>query len=99
VELLKDVSVRLAPLSQLDAQEMVRSLRSFPLLTGYRGAPARDVRALEDILLRMSNLAEDQPEIAELDCNPVVVLEQGALVVDARIRVAPAAPERPLGAR
>jgi acyl-CoA synthetase (NDP forming) len=99
VELLKDVSVRLAPLSQLDAQDMVRSLRSLPLLTGYRGSAPRDVTALEDILLRVSSLAEDFPEIAELDCNPVIVMEQGAIVVDARIRVAPAQPDRPPGAR
>jgi acetyl coenzyme A synthetase (ADP forming)-like protein len=99
VELLKDVSVRLAPLSLLDAREMVSSLRSLPLLTGYRGSPPRDVAALEDILLRVSSLAEDFPEIAELDCNPVIVLEEGAIVVDARIRVAPTQPERPPGAR
>jgi acetate---CoA ligase (ADP-forming) len=91
--------VRLAPISRQDAEAMVRGLRSFPLLTGYRGSPPRDVGALEEILLRISNLAEDIPEIAELDCNPVVVLDHGAVVIDARIRVAPAEPHRPLGAR
>jgi acetate---CoA ligase (ADP-forming) len=99
VELLKDVSVRLSPLTRRDAAGMVRELRSFPLLEGYRGGPRCDVGALEDVLLRISALAEDHPQIAELDCNPVIVSPSGAVVVDARVRVAPAAPRRPLGAR
>ncbi|MBI2467030.1 MAG: GNAT family N-acetyltransferase, partial [Candidatus Rokubacteria bacterium] len=99
VELLGDVSVRLAPLGREDAGEMVRGLRSYPLLTGFRGAPACDVPALEDALLRVSALAEDLPEVAELDCNPIIVHEKGALVIDARARVAPAQPPPPLGAR
>jgi acetyl coenzyme A synthetase (ADP forming)-like protein len=99
VELLGDVSVRLAPLGQGDAAEMVRELKSFPLLTGFRGAPPRDLAALEDALLRVGALAEDLPQVAELDLNPLTVLERGAVVVDARIRVAPADPPRPLGAR
>ena len=99
VELLKDVSVRLSPLTRPDAASMVRELRSFPLLEGYRGGPKCDVAALEDVLLRISALAEDHPYIAELDCNPVIVSASGALVVDARIRIAPASPRRPLGAR
>lgn len=99
VELLGDVSVRLAPLGREDAGEMVRSLRSYPLLTGFRGAPACDVPALEDALLRVSALAEDLPEVAELDCNPIIVHEKGALVIDARARVAPAEPPPPLAAR
>jgi acetyl coenzyme A synthetase (ADP forming)-like protein len=98
-ELHKDVSVRLAPASRATAQEMMRGLRSFPLLNGFRGAPQRDTQALEDILIRIGFLINDVPEIAELDCNPVMVLEQGAVVVDARIRVAPAAAQHALGAR
>jgi acyl-CoA synthetase (NDP forming) len=78
---------------------MVRELRSFPLLEGYRGSPKCDVAALEDVLLRISALAEDYPHIAEMDCNPVIVSASGALVLDARIRIAPASPRRPLGAR
>ena len=78
---------------------MLRELRSFPLLEGYRGAPRCDVGALEDVLLRISALAEQHPHIAELDCNPVIVSVSGAIVVDARVRVAPAPPRRPLGAR
>ena len=84
VELLKDISVRLSPLSRCDASEMVRELRTFPLQTGYRGAPVRDVPALEEVVLRLSVLAEDHPQIAEIDCNPVIVGCTGAVVVDAR---------------
>jgi acyl-CoA synthetase (NDP forming) len=85
VELLRDISVRLGPVTRLDASEMLRELKSFPLFTGYRGGPSYDAAALEDILLRVSALAEDLPQVAELDLNPVVVLER--------------APPRPLGAR
>jgi acetate---CoA ligase (ADP-forming) len=95
VEVLGDVAVRLAPLTDLDAQRMVRSLTTFALLDGYRGAPSADVAALEDVLLRLGALADAHPEIVELDCNPVVVGERGATVVDARVRVAPPAPRTP----
>ncbi len=99
VELLRDVSVRLTPLTREDAGEMIRSLKTYPLLTGFRGAPACDVGALEDALLRVSALVDDLAQIAELDCNPILVHETGAAVVDARIRVAPSEPPPPLGAR
>ena len=99
VELLKDVAVRLAPLTDRDAAEMVRSLATFPLLDGYRGAPKADVAALEDLLLRVSALVEAHPEIAELDCNPVKVLPDGVVVVDARIRVEAASVPLPLAGR
>jgi acyl-CoA synthetase (NDP forming) len=78
---------------------MVRELRSFPMLDGYRGARKCAVNALEDVLLRIGALAEDHPEIAEIDCNPVIVSAAGALVVDARVRIEAVAPPRPLGAR
>jgi acetyl coenzyme A synthetase (ADP forming)-like protein len=87
VELVRDVAVRLAPLGLGDAAEMVRSLKSYPLLAGFRGAPACDVAAVEDALVRVSAMAEDLPEIAELDANPVIVTARGAVIVDARIRV------------
>ena len=87
VELMKDVNVRLTPLTERDASEMVRTLRTFPLLEGYRGAPKADVAALEDVILRVAALVDAHPEISELDANPVVVLEQGAVVVDARVRI------------
>jgi acyl-CoA synthetase (NDP forming) len=99
VELLKDVSVRLTPLTPSDATGMLRELRSFPLLTGYRGAPAGNIGALEDVLLRIGTLVDDHPCIAELDCNPVTVTATGATVLDARIRIEAPAPLRPLGAR
>ena len=87
VELLRDVAVRLTPLSAQDASEMFRSLKSYPLLTGFRGAPQCDVAALENVLLRVGALAEDLPAVAELDLNPVIASERGAMVVDARVRV------------
>ena len=99
VELLKDVSVRLSPLTRGDAASMLRDLRSFPLLDGYRGAPPCAVGALEDVLLRISALADDHPRIAEMECNPVIVTDRGVVVVDARIRAAEPTPRRPLGAR
>jgi acetate---CoA ligase (ADP-forming) len=95
VELLRDVSVRLTPLSRNDASEMIRSLKTYPLLTGFRGRPTYDVEALEDGVLRVSALVENIPQIAELDCNPFVVHEQGATILDARVRVAAVDP-RPL---
>jgi acyl-CoA synthetase (NDP forming) len=97
VELLRDVAVRLAPLGRAEAAEMVRSLKTYRLLTGFRGEPARDVSALEEALLRVSALAEDLPEVAEVDCNPIIVAEHGAVIVDARIRVeaVPAPPPLP----
>lgn len=94
VELLKDVNVRLTPLTERDASEMVRTLRTFPLLDGYRGAPKGDVAALEDVILRIAALVDAHPEISELDANPVVVLEHGAAIVDARVRVDHSASDR-----
>jgi acyl-CoA synthetase (NDP forming) len=99
VELLKDVAVRITPLTDVDAHEMVTSLATYPVLAGYRGAPPADVGALERTLLRIGALVDNHPEIAELDCNPVVVLADGAVVVDARVRVELPAPALPLAAR
>jgi acyl-CoA synthetase (NDP forming) len=99
VELLKDVQVRITPLTDLDASEMVRSLATFPLLEGYRGAPKADVDALLDTLLRVSAMVEAHGEVAEMDCNPVVVLADGTMIVDARIRVETAQRPLPLAAR
>jgi acetate---CoA ligase (ADP-forming) len=94
-ELIKDVTVRLTPLSSSDAGEMIRSLRTFPLLTGYRGAPNADLEALEELLLRISALVENHREVAELDLNPVIAGPEGAVVVDARLRIESAAPAPP----
>ena len=66
-------------------------MKTYPLLTGWRGQAPADVAALEEAILRVSALVEDFPEVAELDCNPIIVNERGAAIVDARVRVA--APE------
>lgn len=99
VELLRDVSIRLTPLSKEDAAEMIRSLKTYPLLNGFRGSKKCDVAALEDGLLRLSAMVEDLPQIAELDCNPFVVQESGAVILDARVRVEAVEPRRLLGVR
>jgi acetyl coenzyme A synthetase (ADP forming)-like protein len=92
VELLKDVGIRLTPLTCEDASEVIKELKTYPLLTGFRGAPPADVGALEDALLRASVMVEDLHQIAELDCNPIIVHERGATIVDARIRVTASEP-------
>jgi acyl-CoA synthetase (NDP forming) len=88
VELLKDVSVRLTPLAARDAEEMIYELKTYPLLTGYRGGPAHDVPALVDAILRVGALVEELPRIVELDLNPILVHPRGVTVIDARVRVA-----------
>ncbi|HVD00590.1 MAG TPA: GNAT family N-acetyltransferase [Candidatus Dormibacteraeota bacterium] len=98
-ELIKDVAVRITPLTDRDAAAMPRSLATYPLLQGYRGSPRADVASLERLLLRVSALVEDHPELAEMDLNPVVVGPGGAMVVDARARLALPPPEPPLAAR
>lgn len=74
---------------------MIRDLATFPLLDGYRGRPRADVASLREVVLRVGALAEDLPEIAELDLNPVLVGVDGAQVVDARVRVEPHDPAPP----
>lgn len=81
------------PLTDLDAAEMLRSLRSAPLLAGYRGAPAADEDAVLDVLHRIAWLAESVPEVAELDVNPLTATPTGALAVDIKLRLAPATTE------
>jgi len=85
VEVLRDISFRLAPLTLSDAQEMVREIKSFPILRGVRGEPPVDLKAIEDILLTVSQLAVDFPRISEADFNPVLAGPGGALVADARL--------------
>jgi acyl-CoA synthetase (NDP forming) len=89
VELMEDVVFRVLPVTDVDAREMVRGVKGFPLLQGYRGEPAADISALEEVLQRMGQLVGDFPEIAEMDLNPFVVLPagRGGLAVDARIRL------------
>jgi acyl-CoA synthetase (NDP forming) len=98
-ELLADRTLRLVPMTDIDAAEVVRSLRSSPLLFGYRGMPPVDVTALEDLLLRVSLLADEVPEVEEMDCNPVIVSESGAVAVDVKVRLAPAAAALPADLR
>jgi acetate---CoA ligase (ADP-forming) len=97
-ELIGDVQVRLAPVGPREAAAMLRELRTFPLLDGFRGASHADVGAVEDIITRVAALAAAHPEIAELDCNPVIAGPNGAVIVDARIRLAPAPARAPAGA-
>jgi len=99
VELLRDVVVRLTPISKPEASEMIRALKTYPLLDGFRGGKKFDVPALEDALLRVSALVDDLPQIAELDCNPFVVTEQGGEILDARVRVASVEPRPLIGVR
>ena len=87
VEVLNDVAFRITPLTDADAYEMVRSIRSLPLLQGYRGRPPADLAAIEDLLLRISWLVEEVPAISEMDANPVKVFApgQGLALVDVRV--------------
>ena len=94
-ELLKDVSVRICPVTRSDVGRMLRSLRTFPLLTGYRGAAPVDLGKLEDLLLRVSAMVDTHHEIAEMDLNPVIAGPDGTLAVDYRIRLQSPPPRRP----
>jgi acyl-CoA synthetase (NDP forming) len=92
-DLFGDRTFRLVPMTDLDAGRMWRSLRAAPLLSGYRNTPPADTGAVEDLLLRLGRLAEELPEVAELDLNPVLAGPDGAVAVDAKLRLAPAGPE------
>ena len=89
VEILRDVSFHLTPVTDVDAGEMIDRLRARKLLDGYRGMPPGDREALADVIMRVSALVEVVPELRELDLNPVKILEpgKGAVVVDGRMRV------------
>ena len=95
VELLGDIQVRLAPLGPREADRMLRDLKTFPLLDGYRGRPRADLGSVRDCVMRVGALVAAHPAVAELDLDPVIATPAGALVVDARVRVdapGPAAP-------
>jgi hypothetical protein len=94
-ELLGDRNLHILPLTDVDAAEAVRSLRLSLLLFGYRGTPRVAVDHLEDLLGRLAQLADDLPEIAELDANPVVVTPTAAIVTDVKVRIAPPADTTP----
>jgi len=93
-ELIGHASFRLAPLDDVDAQELVQEGKAGRLVEGFRGAPPADAAALVDLVLRLSALAEDLPEVAELDLNPVIALPDRCVAVDARVRVQAAEPRR-----
>jgi acetate---CoA ligase (ADP-forming) len=87
VELLKDVSFRVTPVTGQDAGEMMREIKGFKMLTGFRGQPVADLKALENILVKVSRFIEANPQITELDLNPVFAYPDGAMAVDARISI------------
>jgi len=85
VEVLKDVSFRIVPLTRRDAREMIHEIKGYPLLEGYRGQEPVDVSNLEDLILKVSDFAEQYPEVEELDLNPIFAYKDGAVAVDARV--------------
>jgi len=85
VEVYRDVSFRLIPLTEPDAAAMIREIKAFPVLQGVRAGRSTDLKALADLLLTVSRMAEENPEIAEMDLNPIIVYEEGLSVVDARV--------------
>ena len=85
VEVLKDVTFRIAPITEDEAAEMISEVKAYPLLKGYRNSPPADLKAITKILVNTSRLVTEHPEIKELDLNPIMVYEKGAKAVDARI--------------
>jgi acyl-CoA synthetase (NDP forming) len=85
VEVYRDVSFRLVPLTAPEAAAMIREIKASPVLQGVRGGRPADLQALADLLLKISRMGEENPEIAEMDLNPVIVYEEGLSVVDARV--------------
>ncbi len=85
VELLEDVSFRIAPITEYDAKEMIHEIKGFPILDGYRGKPKADIKAIINVLLTISDLVVKHEEINEMDLNPVFIYNNGLICVDARI--------------
>ena len=85
VEILKDISFRILPLEERDAEEMIAEIKGFKILKGIRGEEPKDIKAIEDLLLKTSRLALENSEISEIDLNPVFVFDKGLLVIDARM--------------
>lgn len=97
IEILNDIAFRISPLTDKDASQMVRQIHGYRLFEGYRGHPPADIKAMEDVLLRVSRLVEEVPEITELDLNPVFAMPpgQGCLIADVRIKVKAPQPPTP----
>ncbi|KPK84849.1 MAG: hypothetical protein AMS27_08890 [Bacteroides sp. SM23_62_1] len=85
VEVIKDVSFRIVPLTNKDAGDMIRQIKAYRMLEGYREQPAVDIEYLEKLLLKLSEFIEENPEIKEMDINPLIAYSDGAVAVDARI--------------
>jgi acyl-CoA synthetase (NDP forming) len=94
-EVRGDHVTRLTPLTDADAEEMIHAVRAAPLLAGDRGTPPVDTAGLADALLRVSRLADDLPEVSEMDLNPVIATQDGVWCVDVRVRISPAEPRDP----
>ena len=91
-DVLADRAARLAPLTESDADDLIRSVRAAPLLLGHSGGPAADLASLRTMMLRVSQLADDLPQVAELELSPVVARPDGALAVNGRVRIQAAEP-------
>jgi len=89
VEILKDVSFRIVPLTRRDAREMIREIKGYPILEGYRGQEPADIAILEELLLKVSEFVENRDEIKELDINPIFAYRDNALAIDARVILEP----------
>ena len=85
VEVLKDISFRILPIEEIDAREMIAEIKGYEILKGARGNPPRDIRAIKEVLMKVSKLTMENPEINEIDLNPIFVFEKGLQVVDARM--------------
>jgi acyl-CoA synthetase (NDP forming) len=85
VEVLKDISFRILPIKERDAEEVISEIKGYPILKGVRGEPPKDITAIKEVLIRLSILVMENPEIQEIDLNPILVYEKGVQVVDARM--------------
>ena len=85
VEVLKDISFRILPIEEIDAREMIAEIKGYEILKGVRGEGPKDIKAIKNLLLKISQLALENPEISEIDLNPVFVFEKGLQVIDARM--------------
>jgi len=85
VEILKDISFRILPIEERDAEEMISEIKGYKILKGIRGEEPKDIEAIKDLLLKISQLTLDNPEINEIDLNPIFVFNKGLQVVDARM--------------